>query len=88
MLCETARGLALKQGYTEIRGLVQCVQKTHSAKAKEFEVLNDEIIMAAIKVLANQSKEVQTNVILKSQNDSPAVSLKYFIRSFNTSEGF
>ena len=59
MLCETARGLALKQGYTEIRGLVQCVQKTHSPEAGvPFDLLNNDVVMAAIEVFANQMKEV------------------------------
>ncbi len=60
MFCECAKGLALKQRYGDIRVLVQAIQKSHSGigKSDSLEVLNDDIIIAAIKVLANQSKEV------------------------------
>ena len=61
MYCETSRSLALKQRYGEVRVLVQAVQKSHPPSRggqSALEELNDDIIMAAIKVLANQSKEV------------------------------
>ena len=54
--------MALRQRYGEVRVLVQAVQKSHpparSGGQSALEELNDDIIMAAIKVLANQSKEV------------------------------
>ena len=54
MLSEVAKQLALKERYVDVRLLVQCVQKSSLSSSE----LNDEICMAAIKVLANQSKEV------------------------------
>lgn len=46
----------MKQRYGDIRILVQSIQKARLGKS---ETLNDDIIMAAIKVLANQSREVR-----------------------------
>ena len=57
--CDTSRGLAQRQRYNDIRILVQSIQKQHKGPGRSsFESLNDDIIMAAIKVLADQSKEV------------------------------
>jgi len=46
--------LALRQLYGDIRLILQCIQKSRFSS----DALNDEIIMAAIKVLASQTKEV------------------------------
>lgn len=53
--CGTARSLSLKGRYGDLRILLQCLQKAHTSPS-----LYDEIIMAAIKVLANQPKEVRS----------------------------
>lgn len=62
MFCESSKGLALKQRYGDIRVLVQAIQQSYAGLGSKgnntLEVLNDDIIIAAIKVLANQSKEV------------------------------
>ncbi len=54
MFGEAARQLALKERYQDIRLLLQCLQKSPLASNE----LNDEVCVAAIKVLATQSKEV------------------------------
>lgn len=45
----------MQERYTDLRLLVQCIQKSSLASDE----LNDEVCMAAIKVLANQTKEVR-----------------------------
>ena len=49
--------LAIKQRYADIRLLLQCLQKSQT-KSHAAESLNDEIVMAAVKVLASQPREV------------------------------
>ena len=44
----------MKQLYGDIRLVLQCIQKSSFFS----NILNDEIIMAAIKVLASQTREV------------------------------
>lgn len=44
----------MKQLYGDIRLVLQCIQKSSFSS----DILNDEIIMAAIKVLASQTREV------------------------------
>ena len=44
----------MKQLYGDIRLVLQCIQKSPFSS----DILNDEIIMAAIKVLASQTREV------------------------------
>ena len=59
IFCETARRLAKKQDYSNIRLLLQSVQKSQRLpRSLSPDALNDEIIMSAIKVLASQSREV------------------------------
>lgn len=57
--CAVSRALAANLRYSDIRLLLQCIQKTAQGKSHSLEVLCDEIIMAAIKVLSNQAKEVR-----------------------------
>ena len=58
IFCGASRGLARRQRYGDIRLLLQCIQKSRFGS----DSLNDEIIMAAIKVLANQTREVGTEI--------------------------
>ncbi|XP_019858924.1 PREDICTED: zinc finger FYVE domain-containing protein 26-like [Amphimedon queenslandica] len=51
---EVSKQLAMKENYVGIRVLVQSIQKSHLMSPE----LNDEVCMAAIKVLATQTKEV------------------------------
>lgn len=51
---EVAKQLATKERYVEVRVLVQCIMKSTLASNE----LNDDVCMAAIKVLANQTREV------------------------------
>ena len=44
----------MKQLYGDIRLVLQCIQKSPFSS----DILNDEIIMSAIKVLASQTREV------------------------------
>ena len=65
MFNEAARQLAVKERYHDIRLLLQCLQKSPLASSE----LNDDVCIAAIKVLATQSKEVrkkerQTDIIV------------------------
>ena len=55
-----SRVLAVKQLYGDIRLVLQCIQKSPFFS----DILNDEIIMAAIKVLASQTKEVGLSCLL------------------------
>ena len=55
ILCEVSRGLAGVQHYGDVRLLLECMKKSSFAS----DSLNDDIIMAAIKVLAGQTREVQ-----------------------------
>ena len=55
ILCEVSRGLATVQHYGDVRLLLECMKKSSFAS----DSLNDDIIMAAIKVLAGQTREVQ-----------------------------
>ena len=58
--CSVARVLASKQQYGDIRLLLQCIQKAAGqTRSYSMDTLCDEIIMAAIKVLSNQAKEVR-----------------------------
>ena len=57
--CSVSRVLAAKQQYGDIRLLLQCIQKTAQSRSYSLDSLCDEIIMAAIKVLSNQAKEVR-----------------------------
>ena len=45
----------------DVRVLIQCIQQSHIMSTE----LNDEVCMAAIKVLANQTKEVSITAIKK-----------------------
>ena len=60
IFCETARGLAGALRYSDIRVLLECANKSSFAS----DSLNDEILMAAIKVLASHSKEVLKSYLL------------------------
>lgn len=51
---EVAKQLATRESYAQVRQLLQELQKSRLASS----VLNDEVCMAAIKVLASQTKEV------------------------------
>ena len=55
-----SRVLAVKQLYGDIRLVLQCIQKSPFSS----DILNDEIIMSAIKVLASQTKEVGLSCLL------------------------
>ncbi|CAI8002629.1 Zinc finger FYVE domain-containing protein 26 [Geodia barretti] len=55
IFCETSRGLAGALRYSDIRVLLECANKSSFAS----DSLNDEILMAAIKVLASHSKETK-----------------------------
>ena len=57
--CSVSRVLATRQQYSDIRLLLQCIQKSAQTRSHALETLCDEIIMAAIKVLSNQAKEVR-----------------------------
>ena len=58
--CSVSRVLAAKQQYGDIRLLLQCIQKAAAqSRSYSLDALCDEIIMAAIKVLSNQAKEVR-----------------------------
>ena len=61
IFCDASRVLALRQLYGDIRLILQCIQKSRFSS----DALNDEIIMAAIKVLASQTKEVCTAVCMQ-----------------------
>lgn len=54
MFTEVAKQLATKERYVDVRLLVQCILKSSLASNE----LNDDVCMAAIKVLANQTREV------------------------------
>ena len=54
ILSETSRGLATNHRHGDIRVLLECVSKSSFASAS----LSDDILMAAIRVLASHSKEV------------------------------
>ena len=60
IFCEVSRVLAVKQLYGDIRLVLQCIQKSPFFS----DILNDEIIMSAIKVLASQTKEVGLSCLL------------------------
>ena len=58
--CSVSRVLAAKQQYGDIRLLLQCIQKAAAqTRSYSLDALCDDIIMAAIKVLSNQAKEVR-----------------------------
>lgn len=58
--CSVSRALAAKQQYGDIRLLLQCIQKAAAqTRSYSLDALCDDIIMAAIKVLSNQAKEVR-----------------------------
>ena len=58
--CSVSRVLAAKQQYGDIRLLLQCIQKAAvQTRSHSLDALCDEIIMAAIKVISNQAKEVR-----------------------------
>jgi len=58
--CAVSHELASRQQYGDIRLLLQCIQKSAQTRSHSLEVLCDEIIMAAIKVLSSQPKEVRS----------------------------
>ncbi len=60
--CDIARGLAVKHRYGEIRVLLQCIQSHCQGKVVNMDAMNDDIVMAAIKELSKQTKDVRDHV--------------------------
>ena len=59
VFCETAHGLALKHRYGEVRLLLQCIQVHCQSKTVNMDAMNDDIVMAAVKELAKQTRDVR-----------------------------
>lgn len=51
---EVSQALSAAQRYSDVRLLLDCIRKSPFAS----DALNDDVIMAAVKVLASQSREV------------------------------
>lgn len=60
---DVATRLANKDRYNEVRQIVQCIAKSNLASPS----INDEVCLAAIKVLASQSSKKEVNALSKLQ---------------------
>ena len=59
MFTDVATRLANNDRYNEVRQMVQCIAKSNLASPS----INDEVCLAAIKVLASQSSKKEVSVL-------------------------
>lgn len=84
IFCEVSRVLAVKQLYGDIRLVLQCIQKSPFSS----DILNDEIIMSAIKVLASQTREVGLSCLLLPSIPSASEGWKWVPNSLGMRLGY